>query len=422
MRPTDVNQLRDDLIRFGAALEAPHVRAALVDTVLPRLVATLEMIPEAARTGDILELGATPYFLSLCLRRLCTGRIVHANYFGTAERRAVDRLRHQDSGETLVLESDLFNVETDDFPYPDASFDVVVFSELIEHLGVNPVRALSEIHRVLRPGGHVVITTPNFLSLERLVSLLRGWSYMVDRYSPMFGYGARHNREYHPRELRLLLEGCGFAIEAMTVRDLAALSLPERWHRALWRMLLRAYSDTPRGEHIFVRARRGDRFRWAFPPDLFDNIQFYTLVRYPWMEMGINDTIQTAAGWGALETAPDGRSIRSIIDTGQAFLKMPERADCIALEVYVAPHGDAPAAVTVTVWDRWLGRVKPETIYADCVIPLARGWQRHEIALGPSYPHRGDEIEVRLAPQSHPGAGSMAVHRMELIARLLFSP
>ncbi len=44
-------------------------------------------------------------------------------------------------------------------PYPDASFDLVVHSDTLEHIQ-NPVRALSECKRVLRPGGVLAYTIP----------------------------------------------------------------------------------------------------------------------------------------------------------------------------------------------------------------------------------------------------------------------
>ncbi|MFB9721796.1 class I SAM-dependent methyltransferase [Planobispora longispora] len=45
-------------------------------------------------------------------------------------------------------------------PLASASVDVVVFSEVIEHL-VDPDAAILELHRVLRPGGHLLLSTPN---------------------------------------------------------------------------------------------------------------------------------------------------------------------------------------------------------------------------------------------------------------------
>jgi SAM-dependent methyltransferase len=43
-------------------------------------------------------------------------------------------------------------------PFPDAHFDVIVMWDIIEHLG-NPVAALKEVHRMLRPGGFCFIST-----------------------------------------------------------------------------------------------------------------------------------------------------------------------------------------------------------------------------------------------------------------------
>jgi len=396
----NLSELKDDLLGYRADLEAPDLRADLVEHGWPRLMATLEMIPESSRHGDVLELGATPFFLTLCLRRLCSGgRIVLGNYFGTQDIRGTQRLVHQRTGEELLLEFDLFNVETDDFPYPDASFDVVIFSELIEHLGLNPVRVLSEIHRVLRPEGIVVVTTPNSLSLERLEAYLYGTRPMVDRYSPLFGYGARHNREYHPRELRELLEGTGFHIEEMVVRDLAAASPWERRRRALWKRLLAFYSNDPRDEHIFLRARRREPFRWTFPPALFDNIEYFTLVRYPWMEMGINDSIQCAEGWQPLEPRRDGRGeLRRTRGTlGQGFLKTPTGRLTFGVECSAeAAAGAPPLTVRIIVWDRWLGRVQADSVYVDEVVRVERGgWQRIDVPLGERGPRPGDEVEVR---------------------------
>ena len=46
-----------------------------------------------------------------------------------------------------------------DLPFGDGSFDTVVMFQTLEHIP-EPARALSEAHRVLRPGGVIVITTP----------------------------------------------------------------------------------------------------------------------------------------------------------------------------------------------------------------------------------------------------------------------
>ncbi len=65
-------------------------------------------------------------------------------------------------------------------PYPDASFDLVTCSEVLEHVE-NYRAVLREIRRVLKPGGLMVVTTPNVLNMK---SRLR---YLVCGFVNLFG-------------------------------------------------------------------------------------------------------------------------------------------------------------------------------------------------------------------------------------------
>jgi SAM-dependent methyltransferase len=47
-----------------------------------------------------------------------------------------------------------------DLPFPDASFDVVTFFDVLEHIP-DDARAVAEALRVLRPGGFALVTTPS---------------------------------------------------------------------------------------------------------------------------------------------------------------------------------------------------------------------------------------------------------------------
>ena len=61
----------------------------------------------------------------------------------------------------------------DPLPFPDGSFDAVVAGELLEHLRF-PDSVVSEIGRVLRPGGVFVGSVPNAFRIQSRLRFLRG--------------------------------------------------------------------------------------------------------------------------------------------------------------------------------------------------------------------------------------------------------
>jgi SAM-dependent methyltransferase len=61
-------------------------------------------------------------------------------------------------------------------PYPDASFSYVTCIEGLEHIE-NPQNAIREFSRLLKDGGHLVVSVPNILNIEeRLKWLLYGYT------------------------------------------------------------------------------------------------------------------------------------------------------------------------------------------------------------------------------------------------------
>jgi len=60
----------------------------------------------------------------------------------------------------LKCQSDLCNGSLCDLPFCEGSFDIVISSEVIEHV-TDPERAFQELVRVLKPGGTLALTTPN---------------------------------------------------------------------------------------------------------------------------------------------------------------------------------------------------------------------------------------------------------------------
>jgi SAM-dependent methyltransferase len=101
-------------------------------------------------------------------------------------------------------------VEREPFPLPTGSVDAVLLCELFEHLHLNPFHTLKEIFRALRPGGLLILTTPNLRRVETFSRLLHGWgpqppvSRPFHELFPSLLYH-RHNREYTAAELAYYL-------------------------------------------------------------------------------------------------------------------------------------------------------------------------------------------------------------------------
>ena len=104
----------------------------------------------------------------------------------------------------------------------DGGFDAVWFTEVLEHL-VSPVAALRELRRVLRPGGHLFLSTPNS-------------AFWVYRAAGLVGIPPSelqhpgHVQFFSERSLRAALAEAGFTCEAMLGRGVYAL-LPAPWRK-----------------------------------------------------------------------------------------------------------------------------------------------------------------------------------------------
>ncbi len=66
---------------------------------------------------------------------------------------------------------DIANLNHERLPYADASFDVVTATEVVEHLE-HYRETMREFHRILRPGGICIVTTPNILNLNSRLRFL----------------------------------------------------------------------------------------------------------------------------------------------------------------------------------------------------------------------------------------------------------
>ena len=132
-------------------------------------------------------------------------------------------IRFPDVGGRKSIQGDLNNP----FPVEDEGFDVIIASQIIEHLW-NTDGFLREIHRVLKPAGYAIISTPNLASWHNIVYLLFGRqpepasvSDEMDRFE-----GPAHRRLFTAPGLTKVLKYHGFRIERMVGSGYHPFPLP----------------------------------------------------------------------------------------------------------------------------------------------------------------------------------------------------
>jgi len=263
--------LRDYLVQFREEDElANRDRANYLDEAFRRFLYTLQLVPDGNGRG--LEVGAHPYFISLLLRRFTSYQLHCTNYFGESYPDSSQRLIGSDN-QQIEFEFPNVNIEEQPLPYEDNTFEVALLCEVLEHFAIDPLQALKQIKRVLKPGGAFILTTPNVARLENVARLLAGHN-LYDPYSA-FGLYGRHNREYTVDELRQLLEYLGFSIEELFTSDVIVNRVNQYFPLSQFSELVQA-KQGQLGQYIFLRARNArpaisnKKPAWlyrSYPPD-----------------------------------------------------------------------------------------------------------------------------------------------------------
>jgi glycosyltransferase involved in cell wall biosynthesis len=240
-------------------------------THLTRLNKTLSLIPPGDAEKSVLEMGAYMQITPVLQFKLGYGN-VRGCYYGPAGRSDHHEIQGE-NGETFVCDVDLFDAEKDPFPYPDEAFDTVLCCELLEHLTADPMHMMSEIHRILKPNGVLLLTTPNVASTRAIHAILHGYhpsffpAYILPR-KPGEEAEARHNREYTPKEVYHLFWEAG--LEVMKLETGEFLDQPHPEEHFIVHLLERYKLTTElRGDGIYCLGRKTGPIRHRYPHWLY---------------------------------------------------------------------------------------------------------------------------------------------------------
>lgn len=240
INPFVSRHLKDLIPQDDPYLRVHHLRYARTLSVL---------MDQSPVKGKLLEIGTSsivPIILELVAPRLevhVTEYDLTKNASGTKTIKMGDNIRK--------VPAYRVNLETTPLPVEDETFDYILCSEVIEHMEQDPMFMLSELNRVLKPGGLMLLTTPNIASSRGLSNMLKGldpYFYMQYRLS---GSMDRHNYEYTVYSLSKVLQAAGFDGSAWTENIFAApAELPLEGLKNL------GFSMQHLGDNIFTVAKK----------------------------------------------------------------------------------------------------------------------------------------------------------------------
>ncbi|MGW0862950.1 class I SAM-dependent methyltransferase [Streptomyces sp. NPDC002611] len=164
--------------------------------------------PAGDRPRTVLDIGCGDGTAAATAAPLLPGhRVIGVDWSQDALRRARTRIPYAVRGE----------LTGGGLPFASESADAVLFSEVIEHL-VDPDAALDEIRRILRPGGHLMLSTPNLAAWYNRALLLAGVQPVFSEVSLRGIHGrpgkevVGHLRLYTARALREFVAASGFTV------------------------------------------------------------------------------------------------------------------------------------------------------------------------------------------------------------------
>lgn len=169
-----------------------------------RFEKVLDAIPISPNPIRILDIGTTPFTLLV--------KEANPHY----EVLTIDLTNHLEARcKVKHVELRVCNLASQPIPFNDSHFDVIIFTEVLEHLTAPPTDIFREISRVLRTGGKLVFSTSNFASLANRIKLLVGVCPMWpadNQFKRGWVHGYGHVREYTMKEILRVLCSCNFTV------------------------------------------------------------------------------------------------------------------------------------------------------------------------------------------------------------------
>lgn len=187
-----LSQLTDAEPDGAAFLEGDRGREkAYAQKGVQRWLEVIQILQKNGATNRCLDIGTSP--LTFALKHWCdqVDTLDFTNHFAS---------RCQKAGISLYLPGEdwLDNL-------PDGQYDSIVFLEVIEHLHMNPEVVLTSLRKKLRPGGCLVLSTPNLMCFGNRLRIFTNGKlghFHYPPFKPVGLHGHGHDRIYAPAEMK----------------------------------------------------------------------------------------------------------------------------------------------------------------------------------------------------------------------------
>lgn len=220
-------------------------------THIKRFEETIRLIGTAKRGRRVLEIGATDLFQLALATNFGFGEVWGTVFSDDPEEklhpRTVTAAGHSVTATTVSLD-----IESELFPVTAGYFDLILYCEVLEHMDIDPMFALTEFNRILPIGGQLILTTPNCCSARNTWKILQGYRPHFYMQYEKSRTPYRHNFEYDVHAAKQLVEAAGFHVDRLYTQDVFEEPVPE----ALDFLKRNHLPLDHRGDDIFILATK----------------------------------------------------------------------------------------------------------------------------------------------------------------------
>jgi SAM-dependent methyltransferase len=179
-----------------------------------RIIKSIPVLPGTIR---ILDIGTTPFTLFIKKK------------FPEYDVWALDRTNlMEDRCKRAGIQLKVCDLDNVSIPFEDEYFDIVIFTEVLEHVFAPPTSILTEIKRIMRPSGKLILSVPNIATLSKRIRLLFGITPLPNPDKQMkkeWVHGHGHIHEYTRKEILSLCKSANFGISNVQMTSITPLEL-----------------------------------------------------------------------------------------------------------------------------------------------------------------------------------------------------